>query len=44
MLSKLLNKTRLDDLLRKKTIIIFKFIISKNWCMITGKEPVTNLP
>lgn len=41
MLSKLLNETRLGDLLRRKTIIIiFMFIISKNWHIITAKEPV----
>lgn len=40
MLGKLLNETRLDDLLRKKTVIIFTFIISKNWCVITAKGPV----
>lgn len=40
MLSKLVNETRLDDLLRRKTMIIFMFIISKNWCIITAKESV----
>ena len=40
MLSKLLNETGLDGLLRRKTIIIFVFIISKNWCVITAKESV----
>lgn len=40
MLNKLLNETRLDDLLRRKIIIIFMFIISKNWCVITAKGPV----
>lgn len=38
MLSKLLNETGLDGLLRRKTIIIFVFIISKNWCVITAES------
>lgn len=41
MLSKLLNEPRLDDLLMRK-IIIFMFIISKNWYVINAKESVKN--